>query len=187
VVPAALLLVTGLAGCGGDDDPEDAPASSLDQDEQTAADNLAAQIIRSGTMSQDTSSQTITDAQATCVAEGAVADVGLESLQKYRIVTKDLLVNKSIQGVEMNADDADALAGVFVTCIDAEALFEQRFLDAMPSGGSAEERRTCVQSAVDEDAVREILAASFEGRGTGAYATMQEDVSSCAGGKARGQ
>ena len=57
----------------------------------------------------------------------------------------------------------------------------------MPAGGSAEERRACVQEAVDVDAVQEVLAASFQGRRTDAYARMQKDVSSCAGGKASGQ
>jgi len=180
-----LLLVAGLAGCG--DDEDDAPASSLTQDEQKAADNLAAQIIRSGTMSQqDTSEGSVTEQQATCVAEGAVTEIGLAELQEYGIVTEDLRVNKSIQGVEMNGADADALASVFVDCVDAEALFEERFLAMMP-GGRSEELRTCVQDAVDESAVQDVLAASFKGRDTGAYAEMQKDVRSCAGGAASGK
>jgi hypothetical protein len=184
--PAALLLVAALAGCG--DDADEKPTSSLSADEQKAADNLASQIVRSGSMSQQESSQGgVTEQQATCVAEGAVTEIGLAELQQYGIVTEDLRVNRSIQGVEMNAADADALASVFVDCVDAEALFEERFLTAMPADGAEEELRTCVQEAVEPGAVQEVLAASFQGRATDAYAKMQKDVSSCSGGKGSGQ
>ena len=173
-VPVALLVLATLAGCGSDDAE---PASALTDDEQTAADNLAAQIIRSGSMRASGSG--ISDAQATCVAEGAVADVGLAELQGYGIVTEDLLVDKSIQGVQMKAADAEALAGVFVDCVDAEALFEDRFLTGLPAGADEE----CVRAAVGVDGVRDVLAASFQGSGTSAYQQMQRDVTACGAGK----
>lgn len=175
-VLVAALLLSGLAACG-DDEPE----SALTEDEQTVADNLASQILRSGSMAGGGSSRNaVTDEQAACIGEGAVTEVGLETLQDYGIVTDDLLVNRSIQGVEMGAADADALAGVFVECIDAEALFEERFLTELPPGGEEPDRRTCVEDAVDRDAVQEILSASFQGADTRAYARLQRAVSACA-------
>lgn len=183
-VPAAALLMA-LTGCGGDD-PEPA-TGSLTVDEQAAADNLAAQIVRSSEMSGQAPDAAVTKAQAGCIAEGAVGEVGLESLQEYGIVTEDLLVNKSIQGVEMDAADADALAGVFIDCIDAEMLFEQRFLDELGVNGSEEAVRSCVEKAVGADAVRKVLAASFEGRRTPAYQKLQQRVSACGRGADPGQ
>lgn len=184
VPAAAVLLLTGLAGCGGDDT---APADSLTKDEQTVADNLAAQIVRSGSMSGDASESSVTDEQASCIGEGAVTEVGLDALQDYGIVTEELLVDRGIQGVEMDQGDADALAGVFIGCIDAEALFEQRFLNQLPPGGSEQDRRACVEDAVGEDAVQEVLSASFQGARSRAYPKLERDVAACAEGEGAGQ
>lgn len=185
---AALLLAV-LTGCGGD---EEAPSSSLNEDEQKAADNLAAQIVRSGSMSEQSAAENaVTETQATCIAEGAVAQVGLGSLQDYGVITEDLLVNKSIQGVEMGPEDADALAGVFVECVDAEALFEQRFLAGLRAAGSAdgpsEKVRGCVEEAVGVGPVEKILSASFQGRSTRAYGKLERRVLACAEEKPRGR
>lgn len=188
-VSTAALLLTVLTGCGGG---EEAPASSLNADEQQAADNLAAQIVRSGSMSgQSAAESAVTEAQATCIAEGAVAEVGLGALQDYGIVTEDLLVNKSIQGVEMGPEDADALAGVFVECVDAEALFEQRFLAGLRAGpaddGPPEKMRRCVEEAVGVGPVEKILSASFQGRSTRAYGKLERKVMACADEGPRGR
>ena len=185
LVPAAVLALTTLTGCGGDDE---ADASSLSKDEQTAADNLASQIVRSGSMAGGGSSRNaVTDEQASCIGEGAVTEVGLEELQSYGILTEELLVDRSIQGVEMEKDDADALARVFVECIDAEALFEQRFLDQLPPRGSEAKQRACVEEAVGADAVQKVLSASFQGRSTRAYGELERAVAACGDGKAAEQ
>lgn len=167
---AGAALVTALAGCGDDE----SAASGLGSDEQQVADNLAAQIVRSGDVSGDGSG--VTEEQASCIAEGAVGEVGLESLQEYGIVTEDLLVDKSIQGVEMSAADADALAAVFVECIDAEMLFEQRFVKA---ARPTDQVRSCIEDAVEVEQVREILAASFRGGSTKAFRALQRAVAAC--------
>jgi hypothetical protein len=175
-VPVLVLL---LASCGGGDgdNGEDDPAG-LSTDEQTAADNLAAQIVRSGSISgQDSAEGAVTEQESTCIAEGAVKEVGLGSLQDYGIVTDDLLVNKDIQGIEMSADDGDALAGVFLDCIDAEALFEKQFLTALGAEGPDAEQ--CVEDAVDSASVREVLSASFQGRDTPAYERLSKKVRAC--------
>ena len=188
VVPTVLLALGALTGCGGDDgaDPDES-ASSLSDDEQTAAENLATQIVRSGSVSESDSEDEVDKEQATCIAEGAVEEVGLGELQEYGIVTEDLLVNMSIQGVEMNGEHADALALVFVDCIDAEGLFEERFLAGLPDRGADEDRRECVEEAVSVEEVRKVLAASFQGGRSPAYAAMQEAVSSCTAGRGKGQ
>ena len=183
--PGAILLVALLTGCGGDSDGDQ--ASSLSPDEQTAADNLAAQIVRSGNVSgQDSAENGVTEEESGCIAEGAVREVGLEALQDYGILTEDLLVNKSIQGVEMGADDADGLAAVFVECIDAEALFEGRFLSTMRPA-EAEEAKECVEDAVDPDSVRSILSSSFQGRPAEDFEELQMKVASCSGERSSGQ
>lgn len=175
VLPALLLV---LSACGGGGEKHE--ASALSDDEQTAADNLAAQIDRSGSVSGQGA---VTEAQSTCIAEGAVSEVGLTALQDYGIVTEDLLVNKDIQGVKMSAADADALAGVFIDCIDAEALFEDQFLTALGAEESPEVQE-CVKDAVDPESVLEVLSASFQGRSTPAFDQLRKKVSTCSGQKA---
>ena len=176
VLPAVLLL----AGCAGGADGSDGAdtGSSLSADEQEAADNLAAQIVRSGTGSgQGSDEDAVTEQQARCIAEGAVAEVGLAELQDYGIVTDDLLVNKDIQGVTMSSTDADALAGVFVDCIDAEGLFEKQYIAAAGDSAKVQE---CIESAVDEEGVRDTLSSSFQGERTPAAVRLEEKVSACA-------
>jgi len=175
--PVAVLLLL-LTGCGGSDTPS--PGSSgLSADEQTAADNLAAQIVRSGQVSGESSAQdAVTAGQARCIAEGAVGRIGLASLQDYGIVTADLKVNKEIQGVAMSGDDASALADVFVGCIDAEGLFEKKFLAALP-GKPDPAAEACVRKAVDTASVTAVLSASFQGRTGGVYERLQKKVSAC--------
>lgn len=184
VVPA-LVLVGALAGCGGDD--EDPAPPGLTQDERTAADNLAAQIVRSGSVSgASADDDAVTKEQATCIAEGAVTDVGLDELRGYGILTEDLKVDKSIQGVQMEADDADALAAVFAECIDAEVLFEERFLSTVPPERTDEARR-CLEELIDDDFVVTVLSSSFQGRATGDYERLQKQVTACIGDKDSGQ
>jgi hypothetical protein len=175
-VPVLVLL---LASCGGgDEDDGGDDKAGLSADEQTAADNLAAQIVRSGSISgQGSAEGAVTEQESTCIAEGAVSEVGLKSLQDYGIVTEELLVNKDIQGIEMSADDGDALAGVFLDCIDAEALFEKQFLTALGTDSPGAEQ--CVEDAVDAESVREVLSASFQGRDTPAYERLSKMVRSC--------
>ena len=175
---ATLLLLSALSGCS--DEPDEDGSSGLTADEQTAADNLAAQIIRSENISGQPSENAVTDEQATCIAERAVSDVGLETLQAYGIVTDDLLVNRQITGVEMDAEDADALSVVFVECLDAEGLFEDQLLAGAP-GTPTDEQRQCVEELVDVDSVRAILSTSFQGRTSGVYARLQDEVTQCTG------
>jgi hypothetical protein len=186
-VAVAVLLL--LAGCGGGDTQSSGASSSsgLSADEQTVADNLAAQMVRSGQVSGESSAQdAVTPDQATCVAEGAVAKIGVPSLQDYGIVTEDLKVNKEIQGVAMSREDADALADVFVGCIEAEKLFEKTFLAALP-GTPDQEVQDCVRKAVDTGSVTAVLSARFQGRTAGVYDRLQERVSACAGRRDPGQ
>lgn len=178
---APALLCATLAGCGGNTDGTS--TSKLTDDEQTAADNLAIQIVRSGSVSgQGSTENAVTEEQAACIGQGAVGDLGLDALQGYGILTEDLRVDKSIQGVRMSADHADAFADVLLECIDTEKLFEERFLGLLTGGSepASQRLRGCVEDAVTAEPVRAVLSASFQGRSTKAYAELQKRVTACA-------
>lgn len=154
-----------LAACGSTGvGPGGGGASSqvdLSGDEREAADHLAAELLTGGGPLVGTT--TLTDAQAACVADGAVRDVGLDHLQGYDIVAPDLKVNGSLKGVRMSTADADALAAVLADCVDVERLLEREFLH---QGGGTPDRaqRRCVREVVDRATVTRILSAGFQGR-----------------------
>lgn len=173
---AALSVALLLGACGADD--------GLSDDERTAADNLAAQISTSGQVAGDTS---VTQEQSECIGTGTVSGVGLEALQGYGIVTDDLKVDKSVQGVEMNEQDAEALAGVFVDCLDTEALFERQFLSGDAAKELTQKERRCVRDVIDEEAVEEVLALSFQGETSRVYQGLQKDLVACTPGGGGGQ
>ena len=107
---AALGLVAalGLAACGSDDDNRAVAA-------------LKSQILANNAM---TGSSTISDEQADCIADGAVEQLGVDTLQDYAILDDDLEVYKKLDAVALEPKDADKLAGVFVTCAKVEEIFE---------------------------------------------------------------
>jgi hypothetical protein len=171
----ALLLVaslTLLSGCGGSDDEP-----GLSDSEQQAADNLSSEILRSGAV---TGKGAVTEAQAGCIGRGTVTEVGVDRLQHYGILSDDLRVDKTIQNVRMAGDDAEALAGVFVGCLDAEKMFEDQFLDGPDAKQLTGAQRRCVADVIDEPTVREALALRFQGKGEQVYATLRARLETCA-------
>lgn len=147
-------------------------------DEETAAESLRAEITANSTMAGGAS---VTDDEAGCIADGTVEEVGVQQLKKYQILTDDLKVNQGIENVEMSASDAEALAAVFVDCIDVEALFEEQFTEG--AGAAADlsaKQKDCIADAVTEDEVAKVLAASFQGKQNDAYADLQKQMMECA-------
>ena len=92
-----------------------------------------------------------------------VDDVGVETLQEYELLNDDLEINEDANPTDMSEDDADALAGVFVDCIDVEEMFAAQF-----DSGEEElpdEQKECIEDAIDEDAMKAGLVRVVPGRG----------------------
>jgi hypothetical protein len=174
LVVVLLLLAGALSACsagssGGRD--------GLTDQQRTVADNLTAEILRSGTV---TGQDSVTAKQAACVAQGTVRDVGVSRLRHYGIVTADLKVDKTVQGVRMNHTDARALADVFARCIDTEGLFEDQFLKAPSAARLTAQQRRCIKGAIDKKAVVQALTSGFEGRDRQVYAGLRTRLARCA-------
>ncbi len=135
----ALLLV--VAGCGGgsDDDVKKAIA-----DELVASSGDGLEVSKS---------------EAECIADGMVDEVGVDQLKEYGIVTDDGKVDKSPDDVKMSEDDADATATAFVDCVDVQELM----LGQIPTEGMDDSMKACVEEALSEDVIHDVLAASFAG------------------------
>jgi hypothetical protein len=159
VLCAAVLV---LSACGNGDDDE-------------AKKNIKAAVLEDETSL--TGGAKPTEEQADCIADGMVDDVGVETLQEYELLDKDLKINEDADPKDMSEDDADALAGVFVDCIDVEEMFAAQF-----DSGEQElpdEQKECIKDAIDEDAMKAGLSASFQGKEDEGFTEMQSKMMEC--------
>lgn len=167
-VLCAAVLTLSACGNGDDDKAKENIKTAVMEDEGTD--------LTGGTKP--------TEEQADCIADGMVDDVGVEKLQEYELLTEDLKINEDANPTDMEEGDADALAGVFVDCIDVEEMFAAQF-------GSAEEElpaeaQECVKEAIDEDAMKDGLSASFQGKEDEGFTKMQEEMMACVMGEMPG-
>jgi hypothetical protein len=164
VLCAALMT---LSACGNSDDDK-------------AKENIKSAVLDDQT--DLTGGTKPTEEQASCIADGMVDDVGVDTLQDYELLDKDLKINQDANPTDMKAEDADALAGVFVDCIDVEAMFT----DQLATGDQKlpQDQQDCIKDAVDEDAMKAGLSASFQGKEDKDFAAMQQKMVTCVMGGA---
>lgn len=160
-VPAALLLVSSglLAGCGSDDD-------------ETASKNIKASILK-----EEVAGAELSDDQAGCLSDEIVAEIGVDQLKEYGLLNDDLKVDEQLTDAKLEAEDADAMATAFVDCVDAEKLIEEQFSAA--ASGMTPEQQECIKEALDEDAVKTILSATFQGNQDEIPAEIRDSFTAC--------
>ena len=161
---AAVLCAAALtlSACGNGDDDK-------------AKENIKAAVLEDETSL--TGGTKPTEDQAECISEGMVDDVGVETLQEYDLLNDDLEINDDANPTDMSEEDADALAGVFVDCIDVEEMFAAQFESAeqdLPA-----EQQECIKEAIDEDAMKAGLSASFQGKEDEGFTEMQNKMMEC--------
>jgi hypothetical protein len=156
---AAMFLLT---ACGsGDDDKakENIKASLLKEDSSVVGDTK------------------LTEKQAECFSDGMVDDIGVEKLQKYKLLNDDFEIIDEADPKDMSKDDAEAMAGVMTDCVDMKALIEEQ----MAGAGTelTDEQQDCISDAIDEDAIEKGLAASFQGETDNPMEEMTGAMMSC--------
>jgi hypothetical protein len=139
----ALFLLTGCGGGEDDDAKANIKASLLEEDSSVVADTQ------------------LTDEQAECFSDGIVDEVGVDKLQEYELLNEDLEIIKDANPTDMSKDDANAMAGVMTGCVDMTKLIEEQI--AASGSELTDEQKSCITDAIDEDAIEEGLAASFQG------------------------
>lgn len=160
VSTAVLLTATGLlAGCGGND-------------EETAAKNIKASIQK-----EDVAGANLTDKQAGCLSDNIVDEIGVDQLKKYGLLNDDLKVDDKLTDVKLKKDDADAMAGAFTDCVDAEKLIEDQFSQA--ASGMSKKQQDCIKDVLTKDKVEQILSLTFQDKSSDIQSTLQEDLMSC--------
>lgn len=158
VVAAATLSVL-LTGCGNDADQ--------------AKENIKASILDEETIAETK----VTEEDAACLSDGIVDEVGTDKLKEYGLLNDDLEVESEVSEVTMEAGDADAMAEVFVGCVEAEKMLEDQF--ATMTGSLTPEQQECMKEVLDEDKVKEIMSATFQGDMSDMQSSLQEDFMTC--------
>ncbi len=167
VLCAAMFALT---ACGGGDDTE-------------AKENIKASLLEEDA---DLAGAKVTEEQAGCVSDGMVDEVGVDKLQEYELLDDELNIRKDAGEVTMEKGDAEALAGVFVDCVDMEKVFEEQFATGAAAEQLSDEQQQCLKDAVDSDVIEEALAATFQGEEADPTAGLQSDLMACVTGGVTG-
>ncbi len=179
VLCAAILALT---ACGGGEDDttgqDDTGSSGSNADAATAKDNIKAALLAEDTGLAPAAD--ITEEQAGCVSDGMVDEVGVEKLQGYGLLNEDLEIEEQPDATAMDRGDAEAMAEVFVGCVDVEKLFEDQFAENGPQ--LSRKQRDCINEAVDADAIEAVLADTFQGEDAAPGRELQSQLMGCIGG-----
>ncbi len=164
VSAAVLVAASGLlTGCGGGNDDE------------TAAKNIKASILK-----EDVAGASLSDKQAGCLSDNIVDKIGVDQLQSYGLLDKDLKVDDKLTDVKMKKDDADAMAASFTTCVDAEGMIEKQFSQA--ASGMSKKQQQCIKDVLTEGKVEEILSLTFQGKSADIQTSLRDDLVKCISG-----
>ena len=178
---ALCAAVLTLSACGGgSEEPSQEgaqeEASSDSPEEAEAKSNIKTAILEEeGT--ELTGGAKPSEEQADCISGGMVDEVGIDKLQEYELLTDKLKINEEANPTDMESGDADALAGVFVDCIDVEEMLTSQFSSSEQEIPA--EAQECIREAVDEDAMKDGLSASFQGKEDEGFTAMQQEMTAC--------
>ncbi len=165
-VLAGLLL--SLAACGGSGDDEAASAAIADsimEEQQAGTDSIFA----------------MERAEADCIGDGFVAEVGVDQLQEYGFLTEDMTA-EPMTDVKMDPADAEAATGVLFDCTDVTALMSE----AISTGGQVdEETQACLEEVITEDKLKTMFTLMFSGKQDEANQEVIAPMMQCAGGAAQ--
>lgn len=149
-----------LTGCGANDD-------------DVAKENIKASILEE----EDIAGTKVTDDDATCLSDGIVDEIGTDKLKEYELLNDELEVESEVGNVKMDEGDADAMANVFVDCVEAEKMLEEQF--STMTGSLKPKQQECMKEVLDEEKVKEIMSATFQGDTAGMQSSLQKDFMTC--------
>lgn len=141
------VLLLSLTACGG---------GGLSSDEKSAIEALSTSIRDD---SDQTGAFTSDKAEADCIAEGMVTEIGIDNLVEYEILTEDFKANDTLEQTEMSEADAGAAADVVLDCMDVRAMM----MDQMGVSELPAEVLTCLEGALSDDIIKSMMVASFTG------------------------
>lgn len=164
---AALLLLFGAAACSSDsddkadDDTSESTEEATTDDEEEAGDDeeagdgseadyveaLMANLLEDG-------DSPITEDEGECIAEGVVEEIGVDTLQEEGVTPEAFAEDgPGALGGTMSDDQADAMADIFLGCLESPGAFF-----AAAFGATDDESVACIEDNLDEDDLRAFIA-----------------------------
>lgn len=141
-VLAATLLALTACGEGGD--------------AETAKENLSKNVLDDSSGAGSPFDKKSAD----CFSDRVVDDLGVEKLQDYGILDKDLEVeSEGVQNTKMSSSDAGKAADAIADCVDFDKFFTASF-NATDTDPKVQE---CLKEAVDKEVFRDLMEATFKG------------------------
>jgi hypothetical protein len=155
--------------------------SCSDSDPDGDDDAAAAQAISDSIMDeQDGGAATdifaMKRAEADCIGEGFVDEIGVAKLQEYGFLTDDLQA-EPMTNVAMDEPDAEAATGVLFDCADVPGLMAQ----ALASGQQLDAKtRRCLEDVLTDEKLRSMFTLMFTGDQDAAGQEVIEPMLACA-------
>lgn len=162
ILAAVLASLLALSGCGS-------------SEEETAKTSIAEYFL-----DQDAEQQLfdLQEEEADCIAEDMVDGVGVEKLQEYGFITEDGSVDEDADVGNVEQGDAETIADAMLDCADAMQSVKDGMMQAM--GQQSAETQKCVDEALTEDLVRDLLVATFTGESAQAGEDLAASLEACA-------
>jgi len=162
VLSALLASVLVLSGCGASEDDEAKTAISDYLMEQQADDQMI----------------TLEEGEADCISEGMVDGIGVDKLKEYGFLKEDGTVNENAETPEMSEGDAETMVDSMFDCTDVMATMQDELAKSM--GDQPAEVKDCFEEALTEEAVRDMLVATFAGNQDEAGKALMGPLMECA-------
>ena len=174
-----VLVALTVSACGGNGG--DASDSGANKDDARAAKALSSTIMKSQEGASSAQFLRMKKADADCIGEGLVDEIGTDQLRKYKLLTKDLKANQDVTNVKMSVRDAKAATDVLFGCTDVPAMM-QKAMDR--SGQVPAAMKACIKKTLDQDTLRTIFVSVFSGRQQQASNGLMRSISKCGLGNA---
>ncbi len=152
---ACLALFFPLAGCGNNDD-------------EKAAKALSDSLMKGNQFK-------VKKKEADCIGDKMVSKIGVDKLQEYKLLTKDLEIAK-LDNIKMSKKDSSSAADSITGCTDAEQMVEKLLTGSVTDATA----KKCIADVVDDKIVHTLLAASFSGDSSEATKLLQGPMMECA-------
>jgi hypothetical protein len=163
ILPALLASVLVLSGCGANEEDEAKASISDFLMKQQSEDQMV-------TLKQD---------EADCISEGMVDGIGVDQLQEYGLLEEDNTVAKDVKTPEMSKADAQVMVDSMFDCTDVMKTMKDELASSM--GQQPPEVKECFEKALNEEAVRGMLVATFSGDQDKASKELVGPLMECAG------
>lgn len=121
-------------------------------------------------------SHNLSDAQATCLADGVVNTIGVKQLQADKILdAKANAIEHSLNNNTLPQADATKFADTYLGCTDHGAAATAALKSALEAGAT-DTTKTCIESKVTAAVVRDFMIAGFTGGNSASTAVLQNAV-----------